>query len=113
MNEKRRSFYGWGYEGDTVSPAELQWFEDAWSKLLKVDRFEPAPLPREEEIELREPRVAVPESLKNLCTSDKYERLLHSYGRSGHELARMILRRDFSGQVTDQRRASHPLPRVG
>ncbi|MBI3918359.1 MAG: FAD-binding oxidoreductase [Betaproteobacteria bacterium] len=96
MSEKRRSFFGWGYEGDTVSPAELQWFEDAWSKLLKINHFEPAPMPRADEIELRAPRITAPDSLKNLCTTDKYERLLHSYGRSGHELARMILRRDFS-----------------
>ncbi|OGA50940.1 MAG: FAD-linked oxidase [Betaproteobacteria bacterium RIFCSPLOWO2_12_FULL_62_13] len=96
MNEKRRSFYGWGHEGDTVSAAELRWFEDAWSKLLKVDRFESSPMPCEDEIELRKPRAVVPDSLKRVCTTDKYERLLHSYGRSGHELARMILRRDFA-----------------
>src|SRR5690606_28616940 len=29
-------------------------------------------------------------------TSDKHERLFHSYGRSVHDLARMIHRRDFS-----------------
>jgi alkyldihydroxyacetonephosphate synthase len=96
MNEKRRSFFGWGYEDDAVLPEELRWFEDAWSKLLKVDRFEPVPMPREDEIELRKPRIAVAESLKTICTADKHERLLHSYGRSTRDLARMILTREFS-----------------
>jgi alkyldihydroxyacetonephosphate synthase len=96
MDNRRRSFYGWGYEGDTVPPDELAWFENAWSKLLKIDHFDPAPMPREGEIELRAPRFKVPQSLTGLCSTDKYERLLHSHGRAGHELARMILRRDFS-----------------
>src|SRR5674476_575006 len=31
MREKKRSFYGWGFEGDAVSAEELGWFERAWS----------------------------------------------------------------------------------
>jgi len=94
--EKRRSFYGWGYEEDAVSPEELGWFERTWSNLFKVDRFEPAPMPVESEIALRAPRVDIPGALRAFCTADKYERLFHSYGRSVHDLARMIHRRDFS-----------------
>src|SRR5580704_15179322 len=96
MNPKRRSFYGWGFEEDAVSAEELGWFERAWSKLFRVDRFEPVPMPRESEIALRAPRVSFPSALKPFCTDEKYERLLHSYGRSVHDLARMIHRRDFS-----------------
>lgn len=93
---KKRSFYGWGYEEDGVSAEELGWFEGAWSKLFGVDRFEPAAMPSESEITLRAPRLAVPTALQAFCTTDKYERLFHSYGRSVHDLARMIHRRDFS-----------------
>jgi alkyldihydroxyacetonephosphate synthase len=93
---RKRSFYGWGYEDDVVSREELGWFESAWSKLFGVDRFEPAPMPVESEIELRAPRLTVPTSLRDFCTTDKYERLFHAYGRSVHDLARMIHRRDFS-----------------
>jgi len=35
MNDKRRSFFGWGYEGNTISAEELSWFERAWSKLFQ------------------------------------------------------------------------------
>lgn len=93
---KRRSFYGWGFEEDAVSAEELGWFESAWSKLFGVSQFSPAPMPVESEIALRAARVAIPTSLQAFCTSDKYERLFHCYGRSVHDLARMIHRRDFS-----------------
>ena len=96
MSEKRRSFYGWGFEEDVVSAEELGWFERAWSDLFHVDGFDPAPMPRESEITLRAPRVSFSPALKAFCTDDKYERLFHCYGRSVHDLARMIHRRDFS-----------------
>ncbi len=96
MSGRRRSFFGWGYEGEPVSAQELGWFERAWSQLFQVDRFEPAPLPRAEEISLRAPRVLLPAVFAAFCTDAKYDRLLHCYGRSVHDLARMIHRRDFS-----------------
>jgi alkyldihydroxyacetonephosphate synthase len=58
MGKKRRSFFGWGYEGDTISAEELGWFERAWSKLFQVDNFEAVPMPRESDIALRRPRVS-------------------------------------------------------
>ena len=95
MIGKKRSFYGWGYEDDAVSVEELDWFERAWSKLFHVNHFDPTPMPREAEISLRPARVSVSSSLSAFCTEDRYDRLLHSYGRSVHDLARMIHRRDF------------------
>lgn len=96
MNEKKRSFYGWGFAGDAVSAEEIGWFERTWAGLFGVDGFAPAPMPREKDIVLRAPRVPVTAALRAFCTADNYDRLLHSYGRSVHDLARMILRRDFS-----------------
>jgi alkyldihydroxyacetonephosphate synthase len=60
MGEKRRSFYGWGFEGDAVSAEELGRFERTWSELFQVDGFDPAPMPREPDITLRAPRLALP-----------------------------------------------------
>lgn len=96
LNLNKRSFYGWGFEEDGVSAEELSWFERAWSNLFGVDGFNPAPMPRESEITLRAPRLSLPTALKPFSTNDKYDRLLHCYGRSVHDLARMIHRRDFS-----------------
>ena len=96
MSEKRRSFYGWGFEEDAVGAEELGWFERTWSTLFKVGKFDPAPMPRESEITLRAPRASIPASLAGFVTDAKYERLFHAYGRSVHDLAKMIHRRDFS-----------------
>ena len=96
MSDKRRRFFGWGYKGDTVSAEELSWFEQAWSKLFQVDTFDAVPMPCESDITLRRPRVSPASSLKSFCTDDKYDRLLHSYGRSVHDLTRMIHRHNFA-----------------
>ena len=39
MQERRRKFYGWGYEDDSISPEEISECEAAWSGLLGVDKF--------------------------------------------------------------------------
>jgi hypothetical protein len=63
MGKKRRSFYGWGFEGDVISAEELGWFERTWAELFKVDGFNPVAMPRESDITLRTPRVALPAAL--------------------------------------------------
>ncbi|WP_250491500.1 FAD-binding oxidoreductase, partial [Caballeronia sp. INML2] len=90
MQKRRRKFYGWGYEGEEVSNDEIVEFEEAWTRLLGVSDFEPVPFPRAEMIKLRAPRIAVPESLKSICTVDHYERLYHTYGASTIDVARAI-----------------------
>jgi alkyldihydroxyacetonephosphate synthase len=96
MIDRRRSFYGWGYENEPLPAGELEWFERAWAGLLGIKHFDPAPMPRADEIALRAPRVTPPASLALVCTTDPHARLAHSYGRSVMDLSKMILRRDFS-----------------
>ena len=95
MSERRRKFWGWGYEDEAVSPEELAWFENAWSKHLGIAKFDVTPPPRMEEITLRAPRIPIPTSLRDICTTEKWDRLFHSYGCSGAEFARAMLR-EFS-----------------
>jgi alkyldihydroxyacetonephosphate synthase len=45
MQERRRKFYGRGYEDDLASP-EISESEAAWSRLLGVDKFAAMPFPR-------------------------------------------------------------------
>lgn len=94
MEQRRRKFYGWGYEDDTVTQEELHEFEAAWTRLLGVERFEATPFPRLEEIAIREPRVSVPPSLASICTTDKHDRLYHTYGAGTVDVA-LALRREF------------------
>src|SRR5580658_4798891 len=85
--ERRRKFYGWGYEGDEVSPQEIAEFEKAWTRLLGVSGFTAVTFPSEDSINLRPCRVKVPASLEAICTTDKYDRLYHTYGASSVDVA--------------------------
>ena len=87
IQERRRKFYGWGYEGDEVSSQEIAEFEQAWTRLLGVTDFMAMPFPTEGSIDLRPSRVKVPASLESICTTDKYDRLYHTYGASTLDVA--------------------------
>lgn len=90
MTDRRRKFYGWGHEDDQVSPNEIREFEAAWTRLLGVEKFEAMPFPTAEKIAIREPRIKVPSALSSACTTDKYDRLYHTYGAGTVDVARAI-----------------------
>jgi len=95
MNARRRSFWGWGYE-DQALGAEMQRQLGA----MVVQRMGGRALdatrpPTVDEIELRPSRLSIPAALASICTSDKYERLAHTYGKSFRDIIRG-LRRDFA-----------------
>jgi alkyldihydroxyacetonephosphate synthase len=92
--ERRRKFYGWGYEGDEVSPREIVEFEKAFTRLIGVSDFTAVPFPTEDSIDLRPSRVKIPTSLEAICVSDKYDRLYHTYGASTVDVA-YALRGEF------------------
>ncbi|MDP3246411.1 MAG: FAD-binding oxidoreductase [Polaromonas sp.] len=90
MTDRRRKFYGWGYEDDAVTPAEIGEFETAWTRLLGVEKFEAVPFPTLDKIAIREPRIKVPGALSSVCTTDKYDRLYHTYGAGTVDVAKAI-----------------------
>lgn len=95
MATARLKFWGWGYEGDMLAPAEVRWLENTWAQLYRVDQFEVTPPPTVEEIQLRPSRLTPPAPLSAICTMEPYERLLHSYGYSFPDSVRAFAR-DFS-----------------
>jgi alkyldihydroxyacetonephosphate synthase len=94
MAMKRRKFWGWGLEDDILPDEEQRWIEKTWAERLQVPGFEVTPPPRAEEIVLRKPRVSVPSRMDEFCTHDHHERLVHSYGKSLADSAR-IFKRDY------------------
>lgn len=91
---RRRRFWGWGYE-DAGSTAE----EHERLAALVAARFAIAPPavqspPRLEELDLRPPRVTVPESLAGLCSAAPFDRAGHTYGKSFRDVVRAF-DRDF------------------
>ncbi len=94
MAEKRWKFWGWGYEGSGLEPAEEQRLLRFYRQRIGLKDGARRPPPEVGEIALRAPRLQPPARLESLCTTDPYERLLHSYGKSFPEAVR-IFARDF------------------
>jgi alkyldihydroxyacetonephosphate synthase len=95
MSERRRKFWGWGYEGEGPT-AEQQ----AKIAALLAARFDipPPPIqpaPRIEEISLRAPRVGAPPALAAICSEAPLDRAAHTYGKSFRDVVRAFAR-DFS-----------------
>jgi alkyldihydroxyacetonephosphate synthase len=91
----RLKFWGWGRESEVLGADEIGTLESAYAKQFGVSGFEAAPTPKAEDIELRAARVSPPASLADVVSREHFERLLHSYGRSFYDSARMFAR-DFS-----------------
>jgi alkyldihydroxyacetonephosphate synthase len=95
MAQPRFKFWGWGYEGEVLAPDEVRWLEEMWAHQFRVHQFDLTPPPSADEIHLRPCRLSIPASLLPICTTDHYERLLHSYGASFPDSVR-IFAHDFS-----------------
>ena len=96
MTKPRRKFWGWGYEGQGYSDADMQPFEAEFAESFGVDGFTADAFPKAEAITLAKPRLAIPASLKDVCTHDHWQRLVHTYGQSFHEQVRRMAG-DFAG----------------
>ncbi len=91
----RLKFWGWGLEKDVLGADEIERMERAYAKRFGLGDYRVVPTPKAEEIELRRPRIPVPGALSDVCSTDHFERLLHSYGQSFYDSARAFAR-DFS-----------------
>jgi alkyldihydroxyacetonephosphate synthase len=83
---RRLKHWGWGYEDEQPTIAEQREAAKFLIERLGFGSPEPeeaAPLP-----ELQAPRLRIPSSLAEFCSTDGYERALHSYGRSYRDLIR-------------------------
>jgi alkyldihydroxyacetonephosphate synthase len=84
---RRKKHWGWGYEDQQPSRAEL---EEAAQGIRERLGFggevrEPVPL---EEIELRRARLAPPTGLGDLFTDDRHERVCHALGKAYRDVVR-------------------------
>jgi alkyldihydroxyacetonephosphate synthase len=93
-SERRRKFWGWGLEGEGLDDNEIDALGRTFAGHLGIEPPTVREPPRLEELELPPPRLSPSPALEAFCTSDPFERALHSYGRSYRDLVRM-LRREF------------------
>ena len=94
-SSKRRSFWGWGYEGEGPNPAQRDGIARTLAERFGGSARAAQPPPRLEDITLSDSTVAVPPALAHLCSDDRYERASHTYGKSYRDVVRAY-RGDFS-----------------
>ncbi|HEX6476531.1 MAG TPA: FAD-binding oxidoreductase [Acidimicrobiales bacterium] len=88
MGERRRSWWGWGWEDQALDDTQLSALAKAVGASLGQDDLEVAPPPVLEQIELPAPRVRPPASLAAICSDTSYERAAHTYGKSFRDVVR-------------------------
>jgi alkyldihydroxyacetonephosphate synthase len=82
MSSARLKHYGWGREGEGMTAAQQAFELDRYRAKFARDAFETIVVPCLEDLALRTPRLAPPASLAAFCTSDRYDRVAHAYGKS-------------------------------
>ena len=82
MAEARLKHFGWGRVGETLTPEEEAFAAGRYGELFGIAAFEQHDPPPLEHVVLRAPRVAPPPSLATLCSSERFDRAQHTYGKS-------------------------------
>src|SRR3954469_14605499 len=85
---RQLKFWGWGYEDQQPPPDEVSATAAGAREHLGFGRAEVERPARLEDIELPPPRLEPPASLADLCSSGKYERVTHAYGKAYRDLVR-------------------------
>jgi alkyldihydroxyacetonephosphate synthase len=81
--QQQRSFWTWGYVSDEPTDEQRRQVAKAIAKRTGA-HVDPPPIPKLEDIEIRAPRLEVPDGLSDWVTTDPVDRLLHNYG--GHTM---------------------------
>ena len=114
MTERRRKFWGWGFEDQQPPHAEV---EQVGLGVREHLGFGPAAVERPvrlADLDLPAPRIEAPAGLQEICRSDPHERALHSYGRAYRDVVRAFRGRfdnpvDLVAHPRDERDVEHLL----
>jgi alkyldihydroxyacetonephosphate synthase len=91
MAERRLKHFGWGREGEGMTAEEVAVTLDRYRRLFGVERFDEVAPPALAEIELRPPRLLPPRALAPHCSTETYDRVAHTYGKSFSDCARGLV----------------------
>ena len=90
--EKRRKFWGWGWEDEGPSPEQVGRLAASVAKRLGIGELRSVAPPTVDELGLPPPRVRPPAALAQLCSTDAYDRAAHAYGKSFRDIVRAYRR---------------------
>jgi alkyldihydroxyacetonephosphate synthase len=91
MTQGRLKYFGWGREGEGLTPEEEEFALDRYRRLFAVDGFDEVAPPSLSHIALRPPRITPPAVLAPCCSSEAYDRVAHTYGKSFSDYARGLV----------------------
>jgi alkyldihydroxyacetonephosphate synthase len=90
---RRRSFWGWGFEAEHLSPAEQRRLGNLVTPLVGNRALEVTEPPSPSEIRLTAPRLTAPPALAEWSAADDVTRAGHTYGKSFRDVVRGLERR--------------------
>ncbi len=88
LTARRLKHWGWGYEDQQPSPEQVRATAQAAREHLgfePADVQQPVPL---DAVDLPPPRLEPPDSLATICSTEAYDRVAHSYGKSYRDVVR-------------------------
>jgi alkyldihydroxyacetonephosphate synthase len=91
MTERRLKHFGWGREGEGLTPEEEACALDRYRRLFEVEGFAEAEPPLLSQIDLRPSRLTPPAALAPCCSCEAYDRVAHTYGKSFSDYARGLI----------------------
>ena len=80
----RRSFWTWGLQTEEPTDAERASHAAQLSERFGTQIVAP-PIPKVDDLDLRPPRITIPDGVAAYCFTDNYERALHSYSADDRE----------------------------
>ncbi|MCK5390866.1 MAG: FAD-binding oxidoreductase [Deltaproteobacteria bacterium] len=94
MSESGRKFWGWGVKEADLSQEQKKEEAQRMEGLFDLSGLTVDPPPTLKEIEIPEPKIKPPDSLSEICTTNKLERASHTYGKGFPDIVRAY-ERDF------------------
>src|SRR5437016_11912261 len=91
MTQARLKHFGWGREGEGLTTEEEAGALDRYRRLFNVQQFNDVKPPALSAIALRQPRIVPPASLAPFCSSEPYDRIAHTYGKSFSDYVRGLV----------------------
>jgi alkyldihydroxyacetonephosphate synthase len=85
--DRRRSWWGWGWEDQALDPAQSRKLQASISRRFGMD-FDLRPPPDLADVSLRAPRIEAPAALAHLCSTEPHDRAGHTYGKSYRDVVR-------------------------
>ena len=88
---KTLKYWGWGYEGECLDARETAALLTNLADGYGICPVDDGAFPTLDAIELRAPRLTPPPGLSRICSSDRYQRVLHAFGQSQPDSIRIYM----------------------